>query len=256
MLSAWFRQKYPNLVDGALAASAPVWQFVVECDSFSNVTSNAFRRADPDCPKLIVKSWEAINNLGQTKDGLKKMSSIFRLCDTLTDVNSLKAWLNDIYVDTAMANYPYANNFLSPLPAWPVSVMCSNITSNAKSQDDETLLEAIYTGINVYQNYTGSEKCFGLNESTGEVDESAWDFQVIYLFIFFPKNVNMKEEIYSSSVVTKWFSQCVQMELTICLSLNNGIMNRIVKVVMIDLKFIQEKNGLQCTTGYLILFKK
>ena len=60
--------------------------------------------------------------------------------------------------------------------------MCSNITSNAKigsDSDDLTLLKAIYSGINVYQNYTGNEKCFGVgNESTGEVDMLAWSYQV------------------------------------------------------------------------------
>ena len=167
-----------------LSASAPVWQFVAQCDSFSNVTTNAFKKVDPECPKLILSSWKAINNLSKSKHGLKQLTSIFKLCDPLTSGDLLKAWLNDIYVNIAMANYPYSNNFLSPLPAWPVKVMCSNITAHANTHDDISLLTAIYSGVNVYQNYTGNERCFGINnESTGEVDMLAWSYQVLILFL-------------------------------------------------------------------------
>ena len=105
-----------NKVNGALAASAPVWQFDAACGAFSNVTTSTFRKADTDCPSLILSSWQAIDNVGKTKAGLKQLTSIFRLCETLTDVNDLKGWLNEIYVDVAMSNYPYASSFLSDLP--------------------------------------------------------------------------------------------------------------------------------------------
>ena len=57
-----------------------------------------------------------MNRLGKTKSGLKQLTTIFKLCDPLEDVDDLKDWINDIYVNVAMANYPYANSFLSPLP--------------------------------------------------------------------------------------------------------------------------------------------
>lgn len=31
MLSSWFRIKYPNVIDGAIAASAPIWGFPLTC---------------------------------------------------------------------------------------------------------------------------------------------------------------------------------------------------------------------------------
>ena len=129
MLSSWFRMKYPNIVAGAIAASAPIWQFTADCDSFSAVTTSAFDKADMKCTEIIRQSWDAINSMSGSSSGLKELTEIFRLCDTLGSGQILKDWLTDIYGNIAMANYPYATNFLSPLPAWPVKAMCANITS-------------------------------------------------------------------------------------------------------------------------------
>ena len=99
-----------------MAASAPVWQFSVDCGRFSNVTTSTFKKADPQCPTLISKSWDAINQLAKTEKGLLQLTDIFNLCEPLKNGDDLKSWLSDIYVDVAMSNYPYPVNFLSILP--------------------------------------------------------------------------------------------------------------------------------------------
>ena len=188
MLSAWFRMKYPNVVVGALAASAPIFQFTTDCGTYSKVTTNAFKKADPMCPKLISYSWDYINQLGQTKEGLKSLETIFKLCNPLEDVSDLKNWLNDVYSYTAMANYPYPANFLSVLPAWPVRVMCSRIYNSIVKYSDKdpvSYLTALYQGISVYHNYTGQTQCTDTGSSTPlDITMNSWDYQTCTEFVF------------------------------------------------------------------------
>lgn len=70
MLAAWFRIKYPHLVAGALAASAPVMQFpgVVPCDIFNRILTSVYMVAldrHPEgssglCAENIQKTWTAL----------------------------------------------------------------------------------------------------------------------------------------------------------------------------------------------------
>lgn len=66
MLAAWFRIKYPHLVTGALASSAPVLQFpdVVPCDIFNRILTSVYNSAlegvkeeDNFCVENIRKMW-------------------------------------------------------------------------------------------------------------------------------------------------------------------------------------------------------
>jgi lysosomal Pro-X carboxypeptidase len=186
MLAAWLRQKYPQKFYAAFASSAPVFQFNVNCLSFYKVTTNSFKQTDPVCAELILASWQAINNLSKTRFGIEQLRSIFHLCEDISHIGLFKSWLKEIYVNSAQINYPQASFSDNPLPARPVKVLCSNITSHFENNnfdaDDVSLLKAIYSGINVYLNYTGSEKCFDLyTEGTSDdLVDLAWSYQVFF----------------------------------------------------------------------------
>lgn len=65
MLSAWFRMKYPHIVDGALAASAPILQFgtLTPCAVFSQIVTSVFAtsyRPQPNCAVNVKQSWEVL----------------------------------------------------------------------------------------------------------------------------------------------------------------------------------------------------
>jgi hypothetical protein len=59
--------------------------------------TSAFTKSDPLCPTLIRNSWQAINALGKSQQGLANMTSIFKLCSSLKNSDLLKNWLSDIY---------------------------------------------------------------------------------------------------------------------------------------------------------------
>ncbi|XP_053417138.1 lysosomal Pro-X carboxypeptidase isoform X5 [Nycticebus coucang] len=124
MLAAWFRMKYPHIVVGALAASAPIWQFedLVPCGVFMKIVTSDFKRSGPYCSETIRKSWNVINQLSSTSKGLEYLTEVLHLCSPLTprDVQHLKDWIAETWVNLAMVDYPYPSSFLQPLPAWPI----------------------------------------------------------------------------------------------------------------------------------------
>ncbi|XP_055493171.1 lysosomal Pro-X carboxypeptidase-like isoform X1 [Leucoraja erinacea] len=180
MLAAWFRMKYPNIVVGALAASAPIWLFedLTPCEAFSNIVTKDFLKSGKGCAESIRHSWDAINNLSSKAEDLKFLSSIFHLCSPLqeSDIVIFKSWLVNTWVNFAMMDYPYEANFLQPLPAWPIKVVCNFLRDPLLPA--KSLLQNIYQAVNVYYNYTGTVACLNISEtSTSNLDDQGWYYQ-------------------------------------------------------------------------------
>ena len=63
-------------------------------------------------------------------DGQKLLTQKFKLCKPINkteDYQELEDFLQDVYGNLAMVNYPYESQFLAPLPAFPVREFCSHL---------------------------------------------------------------------------------------------------------------------------------
>ncbi|XP_036283791.1 lysosomal Pro-X carboxypeptidase [Pipistrellus kuhlii] len=181
MLAAWFRMKYPHMVAGALAASAPIWQFedLVPCGVFMKIVTMDFKRTCPNCSENIRSSWGAINRLTRKSTGLDWLSKALHLCTPLKnaqDVQHLKDWISETWVNLAMVDYPYESSFLQHLPAWPIKVVCQYLKNSNLS--DKELLQNIFHALNVYHNYSGQATCLNMSEtSTSSLGSLGWSYQ-------------------------------------------------------------------------------
>lgn len=58
MLATWMRMKYPSVIYGTIASSAPIWQFqgLVPCNAFNEIVTDVYN----DCNEIIRVSWKTL----------------------------------------------------------------------------------------------------------------------------------------------------------------------------------------------------
>ncbi|XP_055523896.1 lysosomal Pro-X carboxypeptidase [Wyeomyia smithii] len=180
MLAAWFRMKYPHLVVGAIAASAPIRQFDANCGVFNQILTSVFTVAyTRECSQNIARSWEALKNFSSTVDGLKILQDKFKFCTNVTKAEDITGtffdYLQDVYGNLAMINYPYNSTFLAPVPAYPVREFCGRLAENFTGVE---LISRLQEALSIYSNYTGQTKCLDISSSyDSNFGDNGWEFQ-------------------------------------------------------------------------------
>lgn len=184
MLAAWMRMKYPNAVQGALAASAPILQFPGEynCLDFYKIVTRDYENYNKFCPRTIAKSWQLIRDMGEQDNlkGLRKLSSLFNTCKPFKgkdEVSLLLQALQSIWVNLAMTDYANPANFLSKMPAYPIKHVCQVLSQNPDELSDEQLIGLVSKGMQVYTNFTGSLECLEVKNYVFDPMDLLWDFQ-------------------------------------------------------------------------------
>ncbi|KAK6944380.1 Peptidase S28 [Dillenia turbinata] len=177
VLAAWFRMKYPHITIGALASSAPILQFdeITPWSAFYDAVSQDFKEASLNCYEVIKGSWVELEAMKSQKGGLAELSRIFRSCKVLQSADSARDWLWTAFVYTPMVNYPTEANFMMPLPAYPVEEMCKIIDDFPPGA---TKLVRAFAAASLYYNYTGTEKCFDIENGTDDHgSDDGWGWQ-------------------------------------------------------------------------------
>jgi lysosomal Pro-X carboxypeptidase len=177
MLGTWFRLKYPHLMDGVIAASAPVLHFMNDPDH--PVDSEAFQRivtfdmssaagASENCVANARKAKLAGFRLSATPEGRQMIATAFKLCNpdafqTPEASRELPDMLIGVFGSLAMGNYPYPSSYITeggaPFPTYPVRAACEHLAPDF-GDDDEAVLAALRDAAGVFLNATGELQCY------------------------------------------------------------------------------------------------
>ncbi|KAJ9521980.1 hypothetical protein QJQ45_024858 [Haematococcus lacustris] len=196
MLAAWMRMKYPHVVDGAIAGSAPIWTFEGDTPAYDSLSfskgvthdASSSGGAPRACAGNVRAGWKLLDSLGATQEGRTRISAAMRLCpdsslNSTDDVLGLKYWLASAWDYMAMGNFPYPSGYIlnghGQLPAYPVRVACS-LGLHHYTPSSAQLLEGMAQAAGMYYNYSGSLSCLNWNQganSDSDEDADFWDYQ-------------------------------------------------------------------------------
>ncbi|KAL9683903.1 hypothetical protein QQ045_021330 [Rhodiola kirilowii] len=132
MLAAWFLLKYPHIVLGALASSAPVLYFddITPNDAYDKVVTRDFQEESFSCYETIKRSWDELDRVASLPNGLAILSQKFNTCSPLTDILDLKNALED--------EYSFGAQYSSEI----VKLICQGIDTAPKDSDTITRITA------------------------------------------------------------------------------------------------------------------
>lgn len=158
MLSSWIRMKFPHLVTGAVASSAPILLFENPSNEFFKLVTNTYKRYENDaieCTKPINEGLMLLSDLiaDQSKQGKKQLdseiskqlTSLFSSCQEINSVKRLQGLLSnleDSLVSMVQYNYPYA---VGNMPENPAQFMCKKVSEQVEKVDKTVLSDSSFT---------------------------------------------------------------------------------------------------------------
>ena len=171
MLSAWMRMKYPHLVEGAIASSAPIFHAFGSSPSpdpaaYARRVSAAM---GPTCSAKVKSVLKVVDRWSRNQIDRSQMAKTLRFCkDTDTDSETVLRWATIPWGFFAMGNYPFPNAYIPTtagiathdIPANPLDSACA-ILLKSSDESDVGLLISLRDSLQFWYNNIGESKpCF------------------------------------------------------------------------------------------------
>jgi pimeloyl-ACP methyl ester carboxylesterase len=190
-LTTLFRLKYPHIVVGGLAASAPVGFYDSQAwrergvDEFTwfRTVERVYAEARPRCYQDLVHAVSvATKTVRRMPRGPQVVQSIFSLCDPPVDVDAWLFWVTEALESIPQIDYPDQEGSMPPNP---VNATCTVVGDAAVSGDENRLLVALATVTGWYNGLTAggciadavNMQVGGGTPGDGPDNVSAWGYQ-------------------------------------------------------------------------------
>ncbi|XP_062136950.1 thymus-specific serine protease-like [Drosophila sulfurigaster albostrigata] len=131
-LAAWAREKYPNLIYGAISSSAPLMA-QVDFQQFYMLVKDSLGSYNPQCVKAVSDSFIKLRNQLRDQSKLRKLDAQFKTCTPLKD--SIQNPL-----DIANFFYKLADHFASVVQYNPILIPIANICDFMVDDSIDTLV--------------------------------------------------------------------------------------------------------------------
>mmetsp|Transcript_6129 Transcript_6129/g.6026 ORF Transcript_6129/g.6026 Transcript_6129/m.6026 type:complete len:473 (+) Transcript_6129:30-1448(+) len=213
MLAAYFRVKYPQFVDGAIASSAPVLMPQdVNGTSYARISTNDYFNVERDCEGNIHNGFLILDNFIDRPLTYTALENIFNPCQSIQeqgDVLALEDFITGAFQDMSQLDYPYPANVGGLLPGYPVNVSCSVMSQFSQNENMWQALMGFAQINNLVYNWTGNLTCFDIYGAEGN-GLDPWTYQTCTELIFPLGQYGLPNDMYPVRPwnPTQWAKMC------------------------------------------------
>lgn len=107
----WFRQKYPHLVNGVWASSAPV-KAKLDFFEYKEVVGDLFMKyGGIECYERLRKCLPTIQQLIEDRK-VDRLKNLFRLCDSFDETNDYDLWYFHVTLSDVLSSVDQNHRFI------------------------------------------------------------------------------------------------------------------------------------------------